>query len=87
MGKYFNPPTDTELLEAGGRQIEASSYAESQNKLQTRELLIGLFDCGMYCCAPLIDSQEEWDWQMTQEQTFLGLFAVPADEAAKRISR
>ena len=58
MGEYFNPPLE---LRKVGRSLNGSDYNSLQRQLREGEQLYGLYDRGIFFCAPLLGSPEEWE--------------------------
>jgi hypothetical protein len=80
MGKYFNP-ANKEALDAAGRNlIKQDSFADYKKLLQAGEVLVGLFDRGIFKNAPVLPDEAEYEEFMKQVRSgtlkWLGFFAV-----------
>lgn len=58
MGNYLNPP---EKIKEVGRPISGSNYNDLTRQLRAGEILVGLFDRGIFKIAPHLYSPEEFD--------------------------
>ena len=82
MGKYFNPVTD---LPTKGRPLRTYSetWAEIHTKVNKGEVLVGLFDRGLYKAAPLLETEKEFTYWMEQYKQGMWIdvefWAVPCD--------
>lgn len=65
MGKYVNPVTD---VSKKGRLLRTYSqnWAEIRAMVGEGEVLVGLFDNGLYKAAPLLDSEREFTYWIEQ---------------------
>lgn len=73
MGFYFNPP---EMVCNVGRKLNGQTFQELNNQLKDNEILIGIYDRGMFKNAPHLFSEKEFIAFEEQNLKFLGYYAI-----------
>ena len=78
MGVYVNPPLKVRDV---GRRLTGATYLQLCEQVRTGEVLIGLFDRGIFFNAPHLFSQEEFNEfdRQNRQGVFLSAayYAVP----------
>ena len=58
MGNYFNPPL---FVCSMGRKLESyTQYENLRSQLKENEVLVGLYDRGLFFNAPLLETEQEF---------------------------
>lgn len=81
MGQYLNPPLRVQEI---GRRINGADYTWLISQLSPGEVLVGLYDRGMFMNAAHLYSLDEFEAFESQHRRGtilrLGYYAVPSKE-------